>query len=342
MKIKNLIAMGAVVVLVAGSALNVSAAEKLSGDELKALKESGNLSLIIDVDAYKAAYSDLEKAFGDDVDAYINHYLTVGVYEGRTKGVLFDPLAYAQAYGDIKEAFGNNISAIVNHYVAFGVKENRTVGTANGYADIATAEKNGAAIPRASMAGSYVSNVAAGGYAGNAYVGNAIDGSYSGIAADGSVIGNAVDSIYNGSIAGSNSAAGSYVNNAAASNNAAGSNSAAASYDNSTAASNSAAGSYDNSAAASNNAAGDSSAEVNQSYHHTTSIYDDETKNLLRVEYYDENNKLSQYSDVEYTDSSTNSYKENVYHWDEEKGEEVLDRTDTYVNGTLASSENHG
>lgn len=305
MKIKNVIAMGAAVVLVAGSALNVSAAEKLSSADLNALKESGKISLIIDVDAYKAAYSDLKEAFGDDEDAYIKHYLTVGVYEGRTKGVLFDPIAYAEAYGDVKQAFGSNISAIVNHYVTFGAAENRTLGTSNGYSDIATAEKKGAAISRSSIISSKISNGGGSSYAD-------LVAEYIGSAADGSESGNALSSSF-ASTLNSNSVA-------AVSSPAAG-----------------------NIPAASNSAVGSSSAGTNQSYHHTTSIYEDNAKTtLLRVEYYDENNNLTHYSDVTYTDNSTNSYTENIYHWDEEKNEEVLDRTDTYVNGELSSSENHG
>lgn len=326
MKIKNVIAMGAAVVLVAGSALNVSAAEKLSSADLNALKESGKVSLIIDVDAYKAAYSDLKEAFGDDEDAYIKHYLTVGVYEGRTKGVLFDPIAYAEAYGDVKQAFGSNISAIVNHYVTFGAAENRTIGTSNGYADIATAEKKGAAISRSSIVSSKISNGGSGSYAD-------IVAEYIGSAADGSESGNALSSSF-ASTLNSSSEAASYDNSAAANSSAAGGSSAAAS--------SSAAGGSSVTASNDSSAAG-SSTEVNQSYHHTTSIYEDNAKTtLLRVEYYDENNNLTHYSDVTYTDNSTNSYTENIYHWDEEKGEEVLDRTDTYVNGTLSSSENHG
>lgn len=298
MKIKNVIAMGAAVVLVAGSALNISAAEKLSSADLNALKESGKISLIIDVDAYKAAYGDLKEAFGDNEDAYIEHYLTVGIYEGRTKGVLFDPIVYAEAYGDVKQAFGNDISAIINHYVTFGAAENRTIGTSNGYADIATAEKKGATISRSSIVSSKISNGGSGNYAD-------LVAEYIGSAADGSESGNALSSSFASTLNSSSAAA--------------------------------------NSSAAGGSSAAGSSTEVNQSYHHTTSIYEDNAKTtLLRVEYYDENNNLTHYSDVTYTDNSTNSYTENIYHWDEEKGEEVLDRTDTYVNGTLSSSENHG
>lgn len=161
MPIKKIIITGAAVAMFAGSLLNVSAAESPNGDYVKALKESGKAHLIIDVAAYRAAYSDLDEAFGDNEDAYIQHYLTAGVFEGRTKGVLFNPLAYAAAYVDISAAFGDDISAIVNHYVTFGIVENRTLGTANGYEDIAAAQK-AETLRSAAPANSYNTNAAAG------------------------------------------------------------------------------------------------------------------------------------------------------------------------------------
>lgn len=138
MKLKKTLAAGLFSVVLISSCLNVSAAttavNNLTPEEI---------NLILDVEAYKQAYPDLAAAFGDDTNAYINHYLTTGIYEGRTKGVLFDPLTYAEAYGDVRSAFGYDVTAIVNHYVTCGVTENRTMGTARGYADIAAAENAG-------------------------------------------------------------------------------------------------------------------------------------------------------------------------------------------------------
>lgn len=295
MNLKKAAAIGAATMMLAGSVLNVSAAEKISSSYVKALKASGAEKLIIDVEAYKAAYSDLEAAFGDNVDAYIEHYLTVGIYEGRTKGALFDPLAYAEAYGDVKDAFGDNISAIVDHYVKHGVAENRTVGTANGYADLATAEKNGAGIPSAIRINVYTNSIA-----GNSSVGEAVAESY--IAAIASSVANDTGHSYS---AGTNSGYGIPA------------------------------------AVAGSNGAGSSVSPAPLSYHHTTSIYDDDNKTLLRVEYYDENNNLSHFSSVTDFDTDTGSYKEEIYHYDEEKDEIILDRTDTYVDGSLSSSEQH-
>ena len=294
MHLKKVIVTGVTAALLIGSTLSVSAAEPSTGNYVKELKKSGKESLIIDVEAYKAAYSDLAAVFGDNEYAYIEHYLTVGVFEGRTKGVLFDPLAYAAAYSDVGAAFGNDISAIVDHYINFGAVENRTYGTANGYADIAAAQKAGSpsvAVQRSTYnttAATGNGNIAAGGNnwgASPAVTGN----SY--IAAGGNNLGTGTSG--NANINSAPSTASGSINNT-------------------------------------------------PSYNHTTSIYEDnEHKTLLRVEYYDDNNKLYEYSEVVYNDKDTNSYTETVYRYDEDNNEEVVTRTDTYVNGELVSSENH-
>ena len=289
MHLKKVIIVGAAVAMIAGSLLTVSAAEPSTGKYVKALKASGKDNLIIDVEAYKAAYSDLEKAFGDDENAYIEHYLTIGVFEGRTKGVLFDPLAYATAYGDVRAAFGNNISAIVDHYINFGVAENRTLGTANGYADIATAQKSGSPIIVVQR------------------------------------------NIYNTNAAADNGGADAV--GIANSNNPAGSNNWGSGV---------AANANSNSAAlaVSNAPAVSGSTNNPESNRHSTSIYENSSDGgaLIRVEYYDDNNHLFEYSDVKDYDESTKSYTEIVYRYDEESQTEVVTRTDTYENGQLVSS----
>ncbi len=150
MKLKKVIALFAAATVLAGSTISVSAAEPVSGDYLTALIESGNAGLILNVEAYRAAYSDLDAAFGDNTNAYIEHYLTMGIYEGRTSGVLFDPLAYAEAYSDVKAAFGDNTESLIGHYINYGIAENRTEGTAQGYADIAEAQMTAASTAAAS------------------------------------------------------------------------------------------------------------------------------------------------------------------------------------------------
>lgn len=72
-------------------------------------------------------------------------------------------------------------------------------------------------------------------------------------------------------------------------------------------------------------------------YDRTTSIYENDNKTLIRVEYY-VNNKLTYYSRVEQFDVSTTSYVEKIYKYNYETNTEVLIRTDVYSNGKLVQS----
>lgn len=72
-------------------------------------------------------------------------------------------------------------------------------------------------------------------------------------------------------------------------------------------------------------------------YDRTTSIYENDNKTLIRVEYY-LNNKLVYYSDIEDFDFTTKSYIEKIYQYDFEKEVEYLIRTDKYYNGELIKS----
>lgn len=263
MKFRKTIAAGLTVAMLAGSCLTASAAQTIPADAK---------NLIINVEAYKAAYPDLAAAFGNNTDAYVTHYLTCGVYEGRTKGVLFDPLTYAAAYSDIYNAYGYDVAALVNHYVTCGIKENRTMGTAHGYADIAAAESAGLTqyyAPKSSKA-------ALQGSSGNAAIANVTAGSAAAVS----------------------------------------------------------------SATATGSATVTSAAPILSipQFSKTTSIYHDDGKTLWRVEYYDEGGQLKQYSDVQNVDTTTNSYTEYVYSYDDATQTEILERTDTYVNGVLQSS----
>lgn len=251
MSLKKTLAVSTAALALIGSALPASAAE-INADYVSTLLKNGTADLILNVDAYRSAYSDLDAAFGDDTNAYLMHYLTTGMYEGRTEGALFNPLAYADAYVDIKETFGDDISAVVNHYVTTGITEERTAGTAGGYADIAEAEREAA---------------------------------------------------HN-----TNSTAYSY-------NAAANSSTALSGSTNSTASSGSSTGS-------------------NGGWGHTTSIFTNDETTLQRVEYYNTDNQMVEYSVVANYDGSTKSYTEYIYSC----STCTLLRTNTYVNGVLVSS----
>ena len=101
------------------------------------LAEGRNGSPVLDVAAYRESYADLDKAFGDNWEAYVDHYFKDGVYEeNRRKGVLLDPVVYGAEYRDLKKAFGTDIVALTKHYVSNGWKEGRDYGTAGQYDDI--------------------------------------------------------------------------------------------------------------------------------------------------------------------------------------------------------------
>lgn len=364
MKLKKAIVTGIATAVFIGSVLNVSAAEMTARDYMNALKESGKENLILDVEAYKAAYSDLAAVFGDDRDAYFEHYLTYGIYENRMEGALFDPLTYAEAYGDIKAAYGDNVFAIANHYVTIGITENRTIGTANGYADIAAAKKAGAAVSVPRVNRQIPGNAAKGESAVNSNealngVQNANVANGAGVAGSNNVVGNTNNNAA-ANVGGSSNVSNTSVNTGKNNNtantsvNAGGSNTASNTGGSSTTSnattaaanntgnnSNNVTGSANTANSANNNASSAAKPNVSNgtNYDHVTTIYHDDGETLWRKEYYDENNKIAEYSSITNVDNSTNSYTENVYKWDNENNEEVLQRTDRYENGELVSSE---
>ena len=75
--------------------------------------------------SYLSSYGDLKAAFGDDQQSAFNHFLSHGIYEGRSGNGSFNVYAYANRYPDLFAAFGTNVSAYFEHYVKYGRKEGR-------------------------------------------------------------------------------------------------------------------------------------------------------------------------------------------------------------------------
>ena len=80
---------------------------------------------LIDIVKYRDTYADLDEAFGDNWDAYLEHYLTYGAKEGRESGTGFNAVDYAERYEDLQEAFGEDVLALWQHYQTYGVSESR-------------------------------------------------------------------------------------------------------------------------------------------------------------------------------------------------------------------------
>lgn len=86
---------------------------------------------------YANKYADLKKAFGDDVQKLLQHWVQYGKKEGRIakevkyiyKGVdytkEFDPVYYVNKYADLKQAFGDDVNKLLQHWVEHGKAEGR-------------------------------------------------------------------------------------------------------------------------------------------------------------------------------------------------------------------------
>ena len=74
---------------------------------------------------YKKKYADLQKAFGNDKDAYFRHFCQYGMKEGRKAASSFDVQKYKAKYADLRKAFGDNLPDYYKHYCIYGKKEGR-------------------------------------------------------------------------------------------------------------------------------------------------------------------------------------------------------------------------
>lgn len=74
---------------------------------------------------YKKKYADLQKAFGNDKDAYFRHFCQYGMKEGRKAASSFDVQKYKAKYADLRKAFGDNLPEYYKHYCIYGKKEGR-------------------------------------------------------------------------------------------------------------------------------------------------------------------------------------------------------------------------
>ncbi len=87
------------------------------------------LASMFDAEYYKKTNPDAVAAFGEDPAALFNHFITFGVFEGRSLNKDFNVNAYASAYDDLKEAFGDDILAYYRHYNAYAEQDKRTITT---------------------------------------------------------------------------------------------------------------------------------------------------------------------------------------------------------------------
>lgn len=81
--------------------------------------------LVFDYYFYLDRYEDIKKTVGTEPVKVLEHFITVGMYEGRMGRASFSPEWYKQNYPDLAEAFGYNWKDYYIHYMMHGYFERR-------------------------------------------------------------------------------------------------------------------------------------------------------------------------------------------------------------------------
>lgn len=104
--------------------------EKPSAYKVKITKsDRAMLKKLFNAKEYAAMYPDVYKAYGNNEKKLWQHFITFGIYEGRSINEDLNIMAYSSAYPDLRMAFGNDLMKYYKHYATFGSKEDRTIKT---------------------------------------------------------------------------------------------------------------------------------------------------------------------------------------------------------------------
>ncbi len=83
-------------------------------------------SPVFDANYYYNTYPDLQQSVGQDADALLKHFITVGMKEGRNGNSSFQVKAYMQNNLDLLPVYGvKDLSNYYLHYISVGQKEGR-------------------------------------------------------------------------------------------------------------------------------------------------------------------------------------------------------------------------
>ena len=80
---------------------------------------------VYNYDFYRAKYPDIEKAFGSNRGAALEHFLTHGIAEHRQACTNFSIESYYNQYEDLRRGYGTDLLAFVRHYIDHGRAEGR-------------------------------------------------------------------------------------------------------------------------------------------------------------------------------------------------------------------------
>ncbi|MBR1748537.1 MAG: leucine-rich repeat protein [Bacilli bacterium] len=86
-------------------------------------------SKVFDINYYIEQYKDVANAYkkkdGYNYIGVYNHFVNLGMKEGRKGNNKFDVIVYKNQNGDLRNAFQNNLTKYYNHYMSIGFKEGR-------------------------------------------------------------------------------------------------------------------------------------------------------------------------------------------------------------------------
>ena len=74
---------------------------------------------------YYKQYPDLISVYGDDIVAYVDHYVRAGYKEGRQASFFFDPNTYRACHGDLQAWCGDDNEKLIQHFLDNGISEYR-------------------------------------------------------------------------------------------------------------------------------------------------------------------------------------------------------------------------
>lgn len=94
--------------------------------QASAVSTGVDYSAVFDAQYYYNRYPDIREAIGTDADKLFQHFVTVGMQEGRMGKADFNVRAYIHNNIDLVSAFGiNDLSVYYNHYITTGKAEGR-------------------------------------------------------------------------------------------------------------------------------------------------------------------------------------------------------------------------
>ena len=87
--------------------------------------KENNYIAVYNYSYYKNNNPDLTSLYGDDREAYLNHFVTVGMSEGRQGNKEFNLSIYKANNPDLVSAFGDDNTKYYEHYISTGKAEGR-------------------------------------------------------------------------------------------------------------------------------------------------------------------------------------------------------------------------